>query len=187
MRCFIAVEIEPALRHSVWELTAPLRAVDAEIRWVAERNFHLTIKFLGETPSGAIDGISRALENSLVGLTEFDLAFRGCGAFPNLRNPHVVWVGLVGFGRLMAIQSAVEPAMVKMGFRPEERAFSPHLTIGRVKGPRGMIAMADEIAKLRSLEFGACRVRGVALMQSELSPTGPTYTRLLEAPLAGLE
>lgn len=187
MRCFIAVELQPKFKHAIWEQTEPLRAFDADVRWVSEENYHLTLKFLGETPESKIDGIRRAITAAVKGIDDFDVSFRGCGAFPNNRDPHIIWVGLVGFGNLQTIFKKIEPPMSALGFKADDRVFHPHLTIGRVKSPKGIRSMTYDMANYKTADFGSSKVRAIALMKSELTPKGPIYTRLFEVPLRGLE
>lgn len=187
IRCFIAIELAPELRESVWESTAPMRRAVADVKWVAHYNFHLTLKFLGETPESEIEGICRALEKAVSDIEGFDMEFEGLGVFPDVRRPRVIWVGINPADRLKAVQAGVERELTALGITPDDKEFHPHLTIGRVKSNRGVSAMAREIARMNGVKLGMAQVRSIALMKSDLNAEGPVYTRICEARLRGLE
>lgn len=186
MRCFIAIELAPELRESVWEATAPMRRAVADVKWVAQYNYHLTLKFLGETPEAEIEGICKALEKAVSGIEGFDIEFEGLGVFPDERRPRVIWVGINPPDRLKAVQAGVERELTAIGIKADDKEFHPHLTIGRVRSNRGVSAMGREIARMNGVKIGMAQVRSIALMKSELNPEGPVYTRICEIPLIDL-
>ncbi len=178
MRTFIAVPLPQECHSLLAELQGKMRPLGAEVRWVATPSIHLTLKFLGEIDPELVPKLVDSLRNSSAGESAFKLSLCGLGGFPSLRNPRVIWCGLSGdTGRLSALQSKVEQACAGLGFPPEERAFQPHLTLGRVQGKRNLQGVLDYIRIAPAFErvFDADRFH---LYRSVLSPRGATYTVL---------
>lgn len=174
MRLFVAVELPEAaverLARLVRELGGP------GVRWVAPGLWHVTIKFLGEVPAGALPEVTGALSAATIGLAAFDWECRGCGGFPDLRRPRVVWAG-VGQGRerMVAAAGRIEAALEGAGFAAEARPFHPHVTLGRVTGPLPP-GLLERLGRERETLFGEGEAQRVVLMESVLSPTGPVYS-----------
>jgi RNA 2',3'-cyclic 3'-phosphodiesterase len=159
----------------------------AGIRWVAPHQYHFTLKFLGETPDDRVAEARDAAERAARRTLPFDLALQGLGAFPAAGPSRVVWAGC-GKGRdaLVALAGAVEAAFEEAGFPREPRPFSSHLTIGRVKDPRGIPGrpFRDALERGAGAPFGTVAAREIVLFRSDLSSGGPTYTSLVRAPLS---
>jgi 2'-5' RNA ligase len=184
MRLFIAVDISEAVRDAVAAKQSQLKQTNADVAWVKPENFHLTLKFLGEVPDGELDDIKAALDLAAAPQAAFEMELRGMGCFPDYGVPRVVWVG-VGDGRdaLKGLARDVEEAMAALSCAREKRDFAAHLTIGRVRGPRG----ADRLRRQAEAEagggFGRCAVDEVRLYKSTLSPGGSIYEVLHAATL----
>lgn len=192
VRAFIALEIPPALRKVIEEKTAGLRqAADASlVRWIQPGNLHLTLKFLGDVSSATIPFITQALTAEAARFEAFELQLGRLGAFPTSKRPRVIWVGIQAPAALETLQRDVEAATVRLGYPSEDRPFSPHLTIGRVKAhlpARDLerIHAAVESHPLGTL--GRAGVNAVHLIKSELHPSGSVYTKLFSAPFAGVK
>lgn len=182
MRAFIAVEISEEVRTEVARLQEKLQTAGADVKWVEPENLHLTLKFLGEIEEGRVPALTEALNFSLR-LPPFTFSLEGVGAFPKMEHPKVLWAGIhEGKDPLIGLARVVETACSGCGFPPEERPFSPHLTIGRVRSPQGLNRL---IQKLQSAEFqgGKTQAGGITLFQSTLGPGGPIYQPLSEIPL----
>ena len=178
IRAFIAVEITPATIERIAALIDQLTPSLAGVRWVGPGNFHLTLKFLGNIDENQIEPIGAALAEALRPFPRLTINVKGLGVFPNPKRPRVLWVGLVG-SRLALLQSKVESALTPLGFAPDEKIFTPHLTIGRWRqGARAERNLESELGKWRDHEFGATSMHEVILFQSELKPTGAIYHRL---------
>lgn len=188
LRAFIAIEIPPEIHSAIQKRTAALRStLDASlVRWVPAGNVHLTLKFLGEVSPPNVELLARALEAEAAGGTPFELRLEGLGCFPSARRPRVVWIGVQAPAELERLQRGVEAAAARLGYPPEPRAFSPHLTIGRVRdhlsgGDLQAVRTALEGATVEAL--GTARIDALTLFKSDLRPAGAVYTRLCRAPL----
>ncbi len=184
MRSFLAVEVPTSIRQGLATLQARLRESGADVKWVRPESVHLTLKFLGEIEVGAVADIREALDEVIQRHEPFLVRVRGVGCFPRMNQPRVVWVGLSGDGgRLISLQREVESAMEPLGLSREERGFRPHLTLGRVRSPKGRERLAWLVQALQEEEVGEFQVRSVVQFQSELHPSGARYTPLWEAVL----
>jgi RNA 2',3'-cyclic 3'-phosphodiesterase len=163
-----------------------LRSVARDVAWVAPGNLHLTVKFLGDVAEEQIDGIRGALEQAAAGLHAFDAELVGLGAFPSVTRPRVVWAGVTeGAGVTIELAGRVDEALTALGFAREGRAFSPHVTLGRVRQPRRDPSLTEALRDAARSQFGRIRVTGASLMRSELSPRGARYSELASVSLGG--
>lgn len=190
IRAFVAVELNAAARDAVERVMRDLRAAAGDgVRWVRPEGVHLTLKFLGDIDAGSVPDISGALDRSAAPSQPFSLMLEGVGAFPNLRRPRVIWVGLGGeLEQLLELQQSAEREMEALGFARERRAFTPHLTLGRVRdgAPQQRLrALSGAVAGASVERDVHVPVRDLALMKSDLRPTGAVYTRLHAARLGG--
>ena len=184
IRTFIAIELNDQTWRALSDLQVRLkRAPSANaIRWVVAENIHLTLKFLGDVDVEKIPALERALRDACAGIAPFDLKFGGVGAFPNANRANVIWVGVQGdieIARQLA--QRIDDVCAELGFPREVRAFSPHLTLGRVKleaGTRERAEIARMIASAPPREVGSYRVERVSIMKSELRPGGSVYSVL---------
>lgn len=193
LRGFVAVELPEPVLAALTEIQAALGArvsragLGRGVRWVNPSGIHLTLKFLGGTPSHLLPVIERNLAAKLAGQRPFPLELSGLGVFPGFQAPRVLWVGIAGdLAELAAIQRKVEEAISPLGFPPESRAYSPHLTLGRVDEAmkRAERQLLGEIVRGSQLApRGQFEVTQISLMRSELSPAGARYSRLLAVPL----
>lgn len=185
IRTFVAVEIPDAVKQRVEELETRLKKSRADITWVKPRNMHLTLRFLGEIPAARMDAVRDGVREALASFQTFQVSLEHLGAFPNLDRPRVFWIGVKdGEACLKAMQSRIETALCAREFVREERPFSPHLTIGRVRSPRGLRALTHLIRQT-AFEASAFPVDRVSIIKSELQPTGPVYTVLEQTALNG--
>jgi 2'-5' RNA ligase len=187
LRAFIAIEIPLEIRAAIGSARAPLQEeIGSSVRWVSTENMHLTLKFLGDVSPGNVEMLSEMLRAEADLFHCFDLHLGGLGSFPNLKRPRVIFIGIQSPPTLEALQRGIESASRRLGYESEERGFSPHLTIGRVKQnmtatEQQSIRHALEATRIDSL--GTARVDSVHLYKSDLKSTGSVYTRLYSAPL----
>jgi 2'-5' RNA ligase len=151
------------------------------VAWVPAGNLHLTLRFLGEQPETAVAGLVEALEDAARLTPPFSLALHGMGAFPGLERPRILWVGVAGGAlEVRALQARVEAALGARGFGNEARPWHPHLTVGRVFDARRWRseagpALRAELARLGSRALADLPVPRIALMQSDLRPSGARH------------
>jgi RNA 2',3'-cyclic 3'-phosphodiesterase len=156
-----------------------------EVVWVAPENLHLTVKFLGAVATDRVADIERALGEAVTGLAAFDLTLRGLGAFPSAGRPRIIWAGVAhGAAELAAVAAHVERTLSPLGFPAEDRPFSAHITLGRVRTPRRNPRLAAALAASANVELGRLAVARVSLMRSDLSPRGARYSELAGHALA---
>ena len=154
----------------------------ADVRWVRADGLHVTLKFLGWVAAERLAAVRVALAGALRDRLALQLQVRGLGAFPSLRRPRVLWVGLYGDG-LVELTARVDEATARIGFEPEKRPFTPHVTLGRVSSLRGWDRMEDALKARIDDDFGASSVAAVTVYRSTLRPDGAMYTALWTIPL----
>ncbi len=186
IRSFLAIELPKTILKKIEEVQGDLRSAHADVRWVNPEKIHLTLKFFGNIEESRIDLIVKSIEEPIRNTSAFSVIVKGVGAFPSLKNPRVIWMGLVdGKEILTSLQKQIEKQLGKIGFQPEDRPFHPHLTLGRMKLGRGKEDLMGRMEKHKEEEFGVFPVERVVLFKSELKPTGPIYTPLKEMKLGG--
>jgi 2'-5' RNA ligase len=181
LRCFIAIEIPGVIRAALAELQTELRECNADIRWVKPDNIHLTLRFLGDVDEHRVDSIVSALADVSGRHEQFRLQVKGLGLFPNTRSPRVLWSDVIDEGPLARLQEEIEAAMAGIGFVPEKRRFSAHLTLGRFKSASGKDCINRGIEARGNEAPGNMDVISVVLMQSDLTPRGAKYSKISEA------
>ncbi len=183
IRCFIAVELPKEVRDEIAHLQAQLKSGNQPgVKWVDPYGIHLTLKFLGSVAQDRISPITRAMGEAAKGASPFSLQVEGLGVFPNLRRVQVVWVGLSGeVDKLAQLQQGIESALASLGFAPEKRSFTPHLTLARLRDR----ALSEErqrlgqlIASTRFESVHAFPVDAISLMRSQLTREGAIYSQI---------
>jgi len=183
-RSFIAVELSKEIAAGVRKIQGRLRDRAAGVSWVRPEGIHLTLRFLGDVDPGRVEGIASRAEECVKAIAPFFIGIRGCGGFPNPRNPRVIWIGVEDpAGLLKEIQAKVEQGMEEMGFTREARAYTPHLTIGRLRSGKGKGEVAQALEAMKGCDLGTMEVREICLFRSQLKPTGAEYTKLKVIPL----
>lgn len=182
-RGFIAVEVPPLA--PLGRLQEQLRHSGADLKLVEGNHTHVTLKFLGDTPASFVDKVEHGIKNAVKGVQPFEMTVRGAGAFPSAQDPRVVWAGLEHAEPLAAMARKLEEEMYKLAFPRERRDFTPHITLARVRSPRGRERLAAVLAEHAGEEFGRVRVDRVHLVRSDLAREGPHYTNVRSVPLEG--
>ena len=188
LRLFVAVELPGEVARGLGSVQDSLRARGlGRLRWVRPEGIHVTLKFLGETVAERVPSIAGALSRATEGIAPHEVRLSTLGRFGSPRAPRVVWIDVAGeVETLLRLQKQVEEHLAALGIPPEQRAFSPHITLARVP-PEIAAAVAapldDALASISVPEL-AIPVRQVSLMRSELRRDGAVYTRL-DAALLG--
>jgi len=188
IRSFVAVELPEAVRAALKRLQQEVKAGGEGVKWVQPGGIHLTLKFLGYVEEAKVPALAQALTRASKDVGPFEMALSGLGVFPSPSRPRVAWVGLSGgVEELFLLQEGVEKALSPFGFPREARAFTPHLTLARLReGVTPQEAGAFGQAFLRaSPEAVSLKVDGMSLMKSQLTPSGAIYTCLAFISLGG--
>lgn len=185
LRTFIAIDPGKAARERLIALQENLARTGAEVSWVEPENLHLTMLFLGNVDEREVPDICRIVARVAKEMPAFALGLSGTGCFPNARRPRVLWAG-VGAGRdgLIDLHDGLEAALLEHGcYRREERDFTPHVTLGRVKGDPIGEGLSQAMLKYADWQASEAMCREVQVMNSELQSSGPRYTVLSRAKL----
>jgi len=201
IRAFLAVELSEELRATLATLQQELKqSIEPELKrgtrisWVQPASLHLTIKFLGETDEQMIDPLRAAVEEAIGSLMAVNVPLERLGGFPRPQSPRVLWIGPsenwekgIDAKRITEIYARIEQACEDLRFLRETKPFSPHLTVARIKtGERHVgVSLAQSGVLDRPILLGSLAVESVALMKSELKPTGSIYTKLWSVRLSG--
>lgn len=185
IRSFIAIELSGEIKEELAGLIETLRSSGADVKWVKAENIHLTLKFLGHIPTEKIERIKGVLDDAASKSRAFRINLSGVGAFPKLSYPRVIWVGIsTGEDNVKEIYNSLEGKLEGEGFQKEQRPFSAHLTIGRVRSPKNRQNLKSSIEGLKFSSGKSLDVDHITLFQSTLTPHGPIYTPLHEARLS---
>lgn len=176
IRTFICIEIPDSIRARIDRLQTTLKDIDGQVSWTKPSNIHLTLKFLGEVEASRIPRVCDALERAAKGIERFEIAVGGVGCFPSIRSPRVLWVGFSEVPEpLKRLYDNIEDELDREGFAREKRKFSPHLTIGRLRGPKNAAHLAELLIE-SGFTAETFKATEVIVMRSELKPTGSIYT-----------
>ena len=184
VRLFIAISFPPSLRQAIASATAPMRRAASTVAWVSEERLHLTLKFLGEVDEDRVQPLADALRGVGRGHRRLSLRVGGLGAFPTLRQPRVIWMGVERESRLELLRHDIEAACDGLGYQVEGRAFRPHVTLGRARDGLAAEEARALATAARAISYGEMMdVHSIDLMASERVPDGPRYRVVAAAPL----
>lgn len=180
IRAFFSFDIEDqTIIRRLTEVQRMLVNTGADLKNIKPENIHLTIRFLGDTSPAMIDAIHEEMKQ--LSFSPFTVELRGLGAFPKLNYPRVVWAGIrKGADELEDVFGQLEPRLRGLGFKPDSKGFSPHLTIARVRTGRNKAQLVKLIQEMEDYEFGAVKAECLRLKKSDLTPRGPIYSTLRE-------
>ncbi|MBU0616328.1 MAG: RNA 2',3'-cyclic phosphodiesterase [Planctomycetes bacterium] len=177
MRCFVAVELDPALRRPLVGLLRRQVPRTRDVRWCTEQQLHVTLKFLGEVSDRQLSAVCDAVAAAAEFVQPFSVCLSGLGCFPTVRNPRVLWCGVEdesdGCARWVEL---ADPLFEDLGFPRETRRFHPHITLGRSKSPAGGDVMRRVLEEVSAPATPAMTVEQIVLFESQLAPGGAQYT-----------
>jgi 2'-5' RNA ligase len=180
IRSFLAFDIEDQrILRRLAEAQAMLANIGADLKLVKPENIHMTVRFLGDTHPHMVDVIHEEMKQ--ISFTPFIVELGGLGTFPKPNYPRVVWAGIrKGAKELTDVFEQLEPRLRGLGFKPDTKGFSPHLTIARVRTGRNKADLAELVRELEDYEFGSIKAECLRLKKSDLTPRGPIYSNLRE-------
>jgi 2'-5' RNA ligase len=186
IRCFIAAELPHDLLQEIGQYIRSIAAYSSGVRWVKPTGIHITLKFLGEITPSAAEQVRDVLEgiNQVAG--PFDMTIRGSGFFPNRRQPRVIWLGLEHDPEhsLFKLHEWLDQHLAALGFEREKRRFSPHLTLGRIKGPEKLEPVFNFLDE-HPFPDKTFRIDRIFFIRSSLQPGGAVYSTIADYPLEG--
>jgi len=191
VRSFIAIELPDELKLGLAQLETQLKmSKQPWVKWVDPYSIHLTLKFLGSIAVDRISEITSAMEEAIQGISPFHLEVKDLGVFPNLRRVQVIWVGLSGeVDKLSQLQQYLESNLTRLGFAPERRPFTPHLTLARLRNRASLDerqSVGQLIATTRFETTYTIKVDAISLMRSQLTREGAIYSRISSVELKKL-
>lgn len=188
MRAFLALEISEETRKRMGEAVALLRPSTFGVKWVNPAQIHVTLKFFAELDEGLLDSLDAALASAAAAIAPFSYTIQGLGFFGAGGRMRVLWCGVTeGVDELKALQARVDESLRPVGFAPEDRAFSAHLTIGRLREPSREPQLMKALEKQRDFLAGREKAAEVVLFKSDLTPGGPIHTPVKRWALGGVK
>ena len=180
-RGFIAIDIGSFPK--LVEFENEIKKTGADVKLVDPKIVHITLKFLGDTEENLVEKIEEIMKNSVEEIKPFEMQLIGTGVFPDQKYIRVAWIGIKNGEQIGKIANKIEEQISKLGFEKENREFSAHLTIGRIRSAKNKEKLLQVIEKYKDANFGSYKVDSIKLKKSELTPKGPIYTTLKEVKL----
>jgi 2'-5' RNA ligase len=181
VRCFIALDLPTQIIDQISSyITLLKKEIPMGVSWVKAENIHITLKFLGDVEDRALPDIEEAIKKTSSDQNSFLFEISNSGAFPNWNKPRILWLGFEYSKEIHELVSSLENNLRPLGFMPEARPFSPHLSIGRIKETirPNLFPILENILKNQRQINGSFRVEFLRLYKSDLHPEGPTYSIL---------
>ncbi|HUU95328.1 MAG TPA: RNA 2',3'-cyclic phosphodiesterase [Phycisphaerae bacterium] len=186
MRCFVAIELDPALRSPLVRLLREQLPRTRDVRWCSEHQLHVTLKFLGEVADGQIPKVCEVVAAAAAQLQPFAVRLGGLGCFPSPNNARVCWCGIedpnAACQRWLGL---ADPLLAELGFERETRAYHPHITLGRSKARSGSAVIRRVLETVPAPPPNEMTVDNLVLFESRLGPGGARYYPVSTAPLGG--
>jgi len=190
IRTFIAVDLPPSVLDTLGGISAQLqeKLPDTPVRWVNNQKMHLTLKFLGDVSTENVGMVEKTLMAEGAKRSPMELGIGGIGAFPKMRHPRVIWIGVEAPPDLFDLRRGIEDGVARLGYNYDKYEFTPHLTLGRISrkaSAKDVRTVGNVLHDFQVGYIGAVRIEAVHLYRSDLSPEGAKYTCLYSAPLSG--
>ncbi len=187
IRSFLAFELSHDVKGFIAHILKEARSELNGVRWVPVENIHLTVVFMGDVEEGTLVEVKESVANACKTYGPFDASVSGIGIFGSLNFPRVLWVGLLGdIERMGHFKAALEKRLEPFGVKREERAFRPHLTLGRFKqGFDEKERLSGFIERFRAIKGPSLTFKELCLFKSQLTPQGSIYTKLEAWELSG--
>ena len=182
IRTFISLPASSDIQQQMAAVQSQLKSSQADVKWELPDKFHITLKFLGTVEQSNIELLSLKIASAVRQFSAFEIIYESLGAFPNLQNPRIIWLGTKPHRTVLELQSAIECTCADFGFPKEDRAFHPHITLGRVKGTHNLARLTEAI-KTVTFEPMQSHCSEALLMKSDLRSSGSIYTIMKSFPL----
>jgi len=187
IRAFLAIDLPHEIRNEIAQIQNRLKNdLRGLIRWVRPEGIHLTLKFFGDIKGNDMETVSRVMENQAGRINPLRFGIKNLGVFPDLKRPRVLWLGIDGdVESLIAFQKAMDRELYAHGFPIEDRPFRPHLTLARIREPKGLMGIAKLMENRDGYTAGCFDAAEIILFRSQLMPQGAVYTKLACFPFGG--
>lgn len=182
MRTFVAIDISDDVRSRVQALLAALQRASCDARWSRPEGLHITLKFLGEISTEDVEQVKQKL-HALPPVAPISIRVAGAGFFPNERAPRVLWLGINVSPELRQLATDIDQSLVPLGIRKEDRSFSPHLTLARIRSTNGLAPMLGILRQFEPFEMGSFEAKEFYLYESKLAAGGSVYKKIARFPL----
>jgi 2'-5' RNA ligase len=178
IRTFIAFDTPEDIRYKMSVLQEKLRQSRADVKWESGDKFHATIKFLGNVDEHLLSNVILICEKGLSNYASFEIIYQSLGCFPNKKHPRVIWIGCENpDNTLLKLKNSLDKDLLPLGFEIEYRSFHPHITLGRVKSPKGFPNLLPMLENL-TFERQEATIQEILIMKSVLKPEGSEYSVL---------
>jgi 2'-5' RNA ligase len=186
VRAFISIEIPENIKDNIEKSIDEMKFTLSPLKWVDKKNLHITLKFLGWVVDEKVDGMISSVADLAKGFGSIKMNFAGLGVFPNAKHPRVIWVGInEGSDKIKELAEKIDARLSSEGYRKEEeREFSPHLTIGRIKEKIDAEPLGKFMEKNATTEFGGFTAEHISVMKSTLRRSGPIYEEIKQVRLS---
>ncbi len=177
-RLFVAVEFPKEIKQAIANIQKTCSLTGADVKWVEPENIHLTLKFLGSFISGKISAANEEILKQFSGQNKIETELSGLGCFPSLSKVRIIWIGLEDKdNKLASIADKLDGIFTQFGVEKEDRRFQPHITLGRVRSNKNLLALIEKINEANK-NFNRINftVNNITLFESKLSSSGPTYS-----------
>ncbi|MEA3279645.1 MAG: RNA 2',3'-cyclic phosphodiesterase [Thermodesulfobacteriota bacterium] len=184
IRTFIAFELPEKIITFISKVQKELRSRKLKVKWVRPQNIHLTLKFLGNINETYTEIVGKAMQESANGYSPISLTTKGIGVFPNIKRPRVIWIGITGQTKqLVSLQKGLDEKLDAIGFPRNNRPFTGHLTLARVKERINPERLIDAIKYYSEFESETFIADNICLFKSDLKSSGAVYTKLMSVTL----
>jgi 2'-5' RNA ligase len=179
IRVFVAIEVGSEIKNKLSEYLSKLKRTGADVKWVPTENIHLTLKFIGYIEKEALINLNNIIKDAVLSIEPFSISIGNIGAFPNFKNPRVIFAGVDAEGSsLLRIYEKLDKGVESLGIKKESKKYIGHITLGRVRSQKNISELKDVLNSGIERCFGHEKVTSLSLIQSKLTPTGSLYTRL---------
>jgi len=178
------MEIPEEIKNNIENVIEKMKLALTPVKWVLKKNLHITLKFLGWIDDNKIGELTAATTSCVKDLGSIDVSFSGLGVFPDQKHPRVIWVGIKEGGeKVTSLANCIDTKLAKLGYKTEERGFSPHLAIGRIKERIDVEVLNSLINERADIDLGSFNASYVSIMKSTLRRTGPIYEEMEQVSL----
>ncbi len=179
IRLFYGLDLSGEVKDTIIDFLDEYKKLSDNIKWVRPDNFHITLRFLGDTTIDKLDGLKRITDSLAIEFSRTEFSLEGVGCFPNVRYPRILWFGISGVsGYLKSLYKSLNESLLGMGIPEDTRDFKPHITVGRIKGGFSSEGLKNMLRCNANRFFIGSELKSITLFESTLSDKGAVYKGL---------